>query len=73
MRILHIHANSNARSDRSYAEEVRNEMTKPKTVPRTVNIWEEMASEWLVIFETSVTTGFQEKKQIKSVDDSTQI
>jgi hypothetical protein len=40
----------------SYAEVVLKDMTKPNTVPNTVNIWFEMDSEWGVNSDTRVTT-----------------
>lgn len=41
---------------RSYAVDVLKEMTRPSTVPSTVNIWLEMAREVEVKRDTSVTT-----------------
>ena len=37
--------------------DVLNDMTRPRTVPRTVSIWFEMPRLWLVISDTSVTTS----------------
>lgn len=42
---------------RSYAVDVLKEMTKPTTVPSTVSIWFEIASECDVSSDTSVTTA----------------
>lgn len=43
-------------TDRSYADDVRKEMTRPSTVPSTVRIALETDSLWGVISDTSVTT-----------------
>lgn len=43
-------------TDRSYADDVRKEMTRPSTVPRTVRIALETDNLWGVISDTSVTT-----------------
>ena len=41
---------------RSYAVDVRKEMTKPSTVPSTVNIWFEIANDVEVSLDTEATT-----------------
>ena len=40
----------------SYAEDVRNEMTKPRTVPSTVNSWFEIPKSWTLSEITDTTT-----------------
>jgi hypothetical protein len=40
----------------SYAEDVRKEMTKPSTVPRTVKSWLEIPRSFSVFSDTKVTT-----------------